>query len=384
MKTLADYDVQNKVVLLRVDYNVPVDDAGQVADTARIAETKPTIQYLREHGAKVVIMAHFGRPKGQINEAMRFAPIVPAISRVLGCSVQYVAEPIGESVKTKIAQLQAGDVMLLENIRFYPGEEKNDPEFAKQLASLGDLYVNDAFGAAHRAHASTAGVAEHLPHAAGLLMQREVEELTKVLNNPTHPVVAIIGGSKISTKLALIKNLLPKVEYVLLGGALANTVLLAQNHKIGKSLVEAELAGTVKDLLSNKLKVPVDVVVAKSIDESAEKRVVGLGQVEPDDYILDIGPDTVKLYAECIHQAKTIMWNGPMGVFEIESFAMGTYHVAKEVANSGAYTVLGGGETVSAVSKADVSEKISFISTGGGAMLEFLEGKLLPGIEALS
>ncbi len=384
MKTLQDLNVQNKVVLLRVDYNVPIDDVGQVADNSRIVETKPTIQYLRDHGAKVVIMAHFGRPKGKINDTMRFAPIIPAISQVLGCTVQYAADPIGESVKAQIAKLQPGDVLLLENIRFYPGEESNDPEFAKQLASLGDYYVNDAFGAAHRAHASTAGVAALLPHAAGLLMQREVEELTKALENPVHPVVAIIGGAKISTKLALIKNLLPKVEYVLLGGALANTVLLAQNHKIGKSLVESELADTVRDLLSNKLKVPVDVVVAKSVDEKAEKRVIGLGQVEPDDYILDIGPDTVKVYAECIRQAKTIMWNGPMGVFELESFAMGTYHVAKEVANSGAYTVLGGGETVSAVSKADVADKISFISTGGGAMLEFLEGKALPGITALN
>jgi phosphoglycerate kinase len=384
MKTLADLNVQNKVVLLRVDYNVPVNDQGEVADAARIVETKPTIQYLREHGAKIVIMAHFGRPKGQVNEAMRFAKIVPTLSAVLGVAVGYAPEPIGPAVQTKIQQLQPGDVLLLENIRFYPGEEKNDPEFAQQLAALGEVYVNDAFGAAHRAHASTAGVATYLPHAAGLLMQREVEELTKVLEHPTAPVVGIIGGAKISTKLDLIKNLLPKVDYMLLGGALANTVLLAQNHKIGKSLVEAELAGTIKDLLSNKLKVPVDVVVAKAVEENAPKRVVGLGQVEPDDYILDIGPDTAKLYAECIHEAKTIIWNGPMGVFEMESFAMGTYHVAKEVANSGAYSVLGGGETVSAVSKNGLESKISFISTGGGAMLEFLEGKQLPGISALN
>lgn len=387
MNNLKQLNLNNKTVLLRVDYNVPVDELGAVTDTARIVETKSTIAYLRAAGAKVVIMAHFGRPKGKVNEAMRFAKIVPTLSEVLGVPVQYNADSITEkfnAVQSAIANLKSSEVMLLENIRFYPGEETNDPAFAQLLASLGDVYVNDAFGAAHRAHASTAGVAAYLPHAAGLLMQREVEELSKVLHHPQPPVVGIIGGAKISTKLDLIKNLLPKVDYMLLGGALANTVLLAQNHKIGKSLVETELAGTITDLLSNKLKVPVDVVVAKAVEEEAPKRVVGLGQVEPDDYILDIGPDTVKLYAECIHQAKTIIWNGPMGVFELESFAMGTYHVAKEVANSGAYSVLGGGETVSAVSNHGLEEKISFISTGGGAMLEFLEGKQLPGIIALN
>lgn len=383
MKTLQDISVDNKTVLLRVDYNVPMDEMGQVSDASRIIETKPTIDYLREHKAKVVILAHFGRPKGQVNDKYRFAPIVPTVEQVLGVPVQYLKDTIGPEVKAKIQQMQSGDITLLENVRFYPGEEINDPVFAKELADLGDIYVNDAFGAAHRAHASTAGIAAYLPHAAGLLMQREVEELTKVITKPEHPVVAIIGGAKISTKLALIMNLLPKVEYMLLGGALANTVLLAQNHKIGKSLVEADLADTMKDVLSNKLKVPVDVVVAKAVAEDAEKRVISLGEVAEDDYILDIGPDTVKLYGDCIKSAKTILWNGPMGVFEMEAFAMGTYHVAKAVASSGAYSVLGGGETVSAVNKVGLEDKISFISTGGGAMLEFLEGKTLPGIVAL-
>lgn len=385
MKTLQDIDVQNKTVLLRVDFNVPIDkDTGQVSDTSRIEGVKPTIDYLRTQHCKVILVAHFGRPKGQVKDDLRFEPIIPVVSEVLGTPVQYVKESVGETVQAAINQLSAGEVLMLENIRFHAEEEQNDPEFAKQLAALADVYVNDAFGAAHRAHASTEGVAHLLPHAAGLLMQKEVEALTKVLNNPEPPVVAIVGGAKISTKMTLIKNLLPKVEYLLLGGALANTVLMAQNHKIGKSLVEQELAGTVKDLLSNKLRVPVDVVVAKEIKDDAEKRVVAVGAVEPDDYILDIGPDTVKMYAECIKTAKTIMWNGPMGVFELQAFAMGTYHLAKEVANSSAYSVLGGGETVSAVNNVGLEDQISFISTGGGAMLEFMEGKVLPGVAALN
>lgn len=385
MKTLQDIDVQNKTVLLRVDFNVPIDkDTGQVSDTSRIEGVKPTIDYLRAQHCKVILVAHFGRPKGQVKDDLRFEPIIPVVSEVLGTPVQYVKESVGATVQAAINQLSAGEVLMLENIRFHAEEEQNDPEFAKQLAALADVYVNDAFGAAHRAHASTEGVAHILPHAAGLLMQKEVEALTKVLNNPEPPVVAIVGGAKISTKMTLIKNLLPKVEYLLLGGALANTVLMAQNHKIGKSLVEQELAGTVKDLLSNKLRVPVDVVVAKEIKDDAEKRVVAVGAVEPDDYILDIGPDTVKMYAECIKTAKTIMWNGPMGVFELQAFAMGTYHLAKEVANSSAYSVLGGGETVSAVNNVGLEDKISFISTGGGAMLEFMEGKVLPGVAALN
>lgn len=396
MNTLADIDVSNKTVLVRVDFNVPLDDAGKVAEASRIAAAKPTIDYLRAKLAKVVLLAHFGRPIGQpkghaagepqnsTDAKFSFQPLVPAISETLGFSVQFAPACVGPEAQVAIQALQPGQVLLLENVRFHEAEKKNDPEFAKQLAALGDVYVNDAFGTAHRAHASIVGIAAYLPHAAGLLMQKEVEELTKVLENPEPPVVAIIGGAKISTKIALINNLLPKVEYLLLGGALANTILLAQNHKVGKSLVEAELAGTVKDLLSNKLRVPVDVVVAKEIKEDAEKHVVAVGAVQEDDYILDIGPDTVKLYGECIRESKTVLWNGPMGVFEMEAFAMGTYHVARAVVESGAYSVLGGGETVSAVNKVGLQNQIDFISTGGGAMLEFLEGKELPGIAALA
>lgn len=365
MKTLNDHQFKNKTVLLRVDFNVPLNPDGSVADTARIKETKPTIQYLGEHGAKIVIMAHFGRPQGKVNEARRFQPIVPMISSVLGCAVKYSPDFIGPAVQQAIQQLKAGEVFLLENIRFYPGEEANDPAFARQLAGLGDIYVNDAFGAAHRAHASTAGVAEYLPHAAGLLMQREVEQLSKVLSQPEHPVVAIIGGAKISTKLALIKNLLPKVDKLLLGGALANTLLLAQGYAVKQSLVERDLVDTVKNIFSDKLLLPTDVVWGE-------------------DRILDIGPNTVTAYSTIIRDAKTIIWNGPMGMFEDPAFAAGTLGIAKAVATSGAYSVLGGGETVSAIHQAGLQDQVSFISTGGGAMLEFLEGKQLPGIVCLN
>ena len=365
MKTLDQFSFQNKIVLLRVDFNVPLNADGSVADTARIQETKPTIQYLREHGAKIVIMAHFGRPKGKVNETMRFKPIIATVAEVLGCPVQYAPDPIGPTVQEQIKQLQSGEVLLLENIRFYPGEEANDPAFAQQLAGLGDFYVNDAFGAAHRAHASTAGIAAYLPHAAGLLMQREVEELSKVLTTPEHPVVAIIGGSKISTKLALIQNLLPKVDKLLLGGALANTLMLANGYDVKQSLVERDLVDMVKGLLSDKLLLPSDVVWGE-------------------DRILDIGPQTVAIYAAVIKTAKTIIWNGPLGMFEQSAYAAGTLGIAQAVAASGAYSVLGGGETVSAVHQAGVQDHISFISTGGGAMLEFLEGKQLPGIICLN
>ncbi|MFH0819321.1 MAG: phosphoglycerate kinase [Patescibacteria group bacterium] len=375
MKTLKDLNVNGQKVLLRVDFNVPLTDNMQVKDNTRIKEAVPTIKYLLEQGGakQVICLAHFGRPKGKIVEEMRLAPVVSELETILGM-------PVGYSRDLTVPE---GKVVLLENIRFYAGEEINDPEFSKQLASLADCYVNDAFGTAHRAHGSTAGVAELLPHAAGLLMQKEVENLEKVLHNPEHPVVAIIGGAKISTKISLIKNLLPKVEYLLLGGALANTVLLAQHKQVGKSLVEKDLANTISDLVSNKLRIPVDVATVKDIETKKDLKIKAVGAVIADDIILDIGPDTVNLYEKCIQQAKTIIWNGPMGLFEQTDFAKGTYGVARAVADSDGYSVIGGGETVAAVKNTGLENKISFISTGGGAMLEFLEGKTLPGIEAL-
>lgn len=374
MKVLSDLIVKDKRVLLRVDFNVPLDANKKVKDATRIEEALPTIKYLLAQEAKqIIILAHFGRPKGKVHEEMRLAPVAGKLQELLGEQVFY----------SKDLTVPAGRVALLENIRFYEGEEKNDPEFCKQLAGLADVYVNDAFGTAHRAHASTEGVAHLLPHAAGLLMQKEVESLTKVLNNPEHPVVAIIGGAKISTKIQLIKNLLPKVDSLLLAGALANTVLLAQHHKVGKSLVEADLTSTVQDLLDNKLRLPVDVITAFKAEADAEIHTRAVGEVLAEEMILDIGPDTVGMYSELIAKAKTVIWNGPMGLFEIPDFSKGTLKIAQAVADSQAYSVIGGGETVEAVKGMGLADKISFISTGGGAMLEFLEGKELPGVIAL-
>lgn len=367
MKNLKELDLKNKRILLRVDFNVPLNkETKEVKDDTRIKEALPTIQYCLEQGAKVILVSHLGRPKGEVKEELRLAPVAKKLAELLNKPVEYLK---------KINQPQT-DLVLLENIRFWPGEEKNDSGFAKQLASLADIYVNDAFGTAHRAHASTEGVAHFLPPAAGLLMQKEVETLSKLLAEPARPFVALIGGAKISTKIGLLKNLLSKVDYLLLGGALANTVLLAQNQEIGESLVEKELAETVKDLLSNKLKVPVDVVVH-------DQSIKAVGSVAGSDKIFDIGPDTVNLYSEIIKTAKTIVWNGPFGLFEEPPFDQGTLKIAQAVAASGAYSVVGGGETVEALEKMGLKDKVSFVSTGGGAMLEFLEGKELPGIKAL-
>lgn len=367
MKLLSNLNLAKQRVLIRVDFNVPLNkETKELKDDTRIREALPTIKYCLEQGAKVILVSHLGRPKGEIKEELRLEPVAKKLEQLLGRQVEYLRE-LGPGTT---------NLVLLENIRFWPGEEKNDPELAKQLAGLADVYINDAFGTAHRAHASTEGVAHLLPHAAGLLMQKEVENLTKLLHNPSKPFVALIGGAKISTKIGLLKNLLPKVDYLLLGGALANTVLLAQNQEVGESLVEKELAPTIADLLSNKLKVPVDVVVH---DQSSK----AIGTINKADKIFDIGPDTVNLYKEIIKTAKTIVWNGPVGLFEEPPFDQGTLKIAQAVAESGAYSVVGGGETVEALEKMGLKDKASFVSTGGGVMLEFLEGKNLPGIKAL-
>lgn len=375
MKTLKDIKIKDQRVLLRVDFNVPINSDNLVKDDTRIKEALPTINYLLENGAKqVIILAHFKRPKGKVNEDMRLTPVAKKLAELIKKPVAY----------SKDLSVPSGQIALLENIRFYPGEEKNDPAFAKQLAGLADVYVNDAFGTAHRAHASTEGVAHLLPHAAGLLLEKEVNNLQKILLKPEKPVVAIIGGAKISTKIQLIKNLLPRVDHLLLGGALANTVLLAQNHKIGNSLVEAELAETIKDLLNNKLHVPLDLLTSMKAETGQLVNLKAVGSDLDSEMILDIGTDTIKVYTEIINAAKTVIWNGPMGLFEIPEYAQGTYEIAKAVANSSAYSVIGGGETVEAVKSMGLDKQISFISTGGGAMLEFLEGKQLPGIVALN
>lgn len=391
MKTLHDLDVAGRRALVRADFNVPVNERGEIEDDNRIRAALPTINYILEHGGSVILMSHFGRPKpkadrtegGEPDPQFSLRPVAERLSELLGKEVPLAPDCVGDEVKKMADEMQPGDALLLENTRFHKEEKENDPEFSQQLASLADIYVNDAFGAAHRAHASTEGVARLLPHAAGLLLQKEVETLTDVMENPEKPVVAIIGGAKISTKIQLIKTMLDRVDSVILGGALANTVLLAQNHKIGKSLVEEKLASTVKDLIDNKLRIPVDVVCAKKAEAGAAKEIKAVGEVEDDDLILDIGSDTIDLYGGLIKDAKTIIWNGPMGMFEIPDFAEGTLDVARAVADSGAYSVVGGGETAQAIKEMGLADKISFISTGGGAMLEFMEGKKLPALEAL-
>lgn len=389
-KSIQDVDVQGKRVLLRVDFNVPVDENRKVTDDTRIRAALPTIKYLTGKGAKVILVSHFGRPKGQVNDKYRLDPVVGRLSELLGQPVAKTGDCIGPEVQDAVGKLQPGDVLLLENVRFYPGEEKNDEGLAKDLASLADLYVNDAFGAAHRAHASTAGVAKFLPAVAGFLMQKEIEIMGKALKDPERPFVAIIGGAKVSDKIGVIENLLGKVNSLIIGGGMANTFLKAQGYEVGKSLIEAEkveLAGSLINQAKERgvrLLLPVDVIAAEAFSADAAHKVVDVNAIPAEWMALDIGPKTSEQYAGTVKAAKTIVWNGPMGVFELEAFAKGTEAVAKALAESGAITIVGGGDSVAAVEKVGVADKMTHISTGGGASLEFLEGKALPGVEALA
>lgn len=389
-KSIQDVDVQAKRVLVRVDFNVPVDENRKVTDDTRIRAALPTIKYLTGKGAKVILVSHFGRPKGQVNDKYRLDPVVGRLSELLGQPVAKTGDCIGPEVQDAVGKLQPGDVLLLENVRFYPGEEKNDEGLAKDLASLADLYVNDAFGAAHRAHASTAGVAKFLPAVAGFLMQKEIEIMGKALKDPERPFVAIIGGAKVSDKIGVIENLLGKVNSLIIGGGMANTFLKAQGYEVGKSLIEAEkveLAGSLINQAKERgvrLLLPVDVIAAEAFSADAAHKVVDVNAIPAEWMALDIGPKTSEQYAGTVKAAKTIVWNGPMGVFELEAFAKGTEAVAKALAESGAITIVGGGDSVAAVEKVGVADKMTHISTGGGASLEFLEGKALPGVEALA
>lgn len=385
MKSLKELKLKGKRVLMRVDFNVPLNENLEVVDDTRLTAVIPTINYICEQGAKLILLSHLGRPKGEFKEEFRLEPVAKKLNSLIEPKVEYVNETIGEKVEDAVAALAASEVLLLENVRFYKEEKENDPEFAQKLADLADVYVNDGFAVAHRAHTSVVGVPEKMEEKAmGLLLQKEIESLTKVLDKPEKPVAALIGGAKISTKIALIEKLLNKTEHVMVGGALANTILLAQGKEVGKSLVEKELAESVKDLSSPKLLIPLDVVVAKEAKEGAEKQVKAIDQVEADDNILDIGPKTVEAFSKIIKDVKTVIWNGPMGLFEIADFAEGTNKIAQAVVDSSAYSIIGGGETVEAVKKTGNADQVSFISTGGGAMLEFLEGKELPGIKALN
>jgi phosphoglycerate kinase len=388
-QSIQDIDVRGKRVLVRVDYNVPIQD-GHITDDTRIRETLPTIQYLLEQGARLILMSHFGRPKGQVVEELRLTPVARRLSELLGRSVRKVDEVIGEAVETAAGELQEGEVLLLENVRFLAGEEKNDPELAKGLAQLADVYVNDAFGTAHRAHASTEGVAHHLPAVAGLLMEKELEVLGKALQNPERPFTAIIGGAKVKDKIAVIDNLLGLVDRLILGGGLANTFIKAQGYEVGQSLVDDERIELAKEFMEKakakgvEFLVPTDVVVADRFDAAAETKVVSVDAIPEGWMALDIGPETSKRYAETVQSSKLVVWNGPMGVFEMDAFANGTRTVAHSCAETPGYTIIGGGDSAAAVEKFELAEKMDHISTGGGASLEFMEGKALPGVVALN
>jgi len=388
-KSVRDVDVTGKRVFVRVDFNVPLE-GGKITDDTRIRETLPTIRYLIDKGAKVILASHLGRPKGKVVEEMRLTPVASRLAELLDKPVAKVDEAIGEAVKAKVNALNNGDVLLLENVRFYPGEEKNDPELAKAFAELADLYVNDAFGAAHRAHASTEGIAHYLPAVAGLLMEKELSVLGKALHNPDRPFTAIIGGSKVSDKIDVINKMLEIADNVLIGGGLAFTFLKAKGYEIGASLVDDSKLDAARDFmrkaegLGKTFLIPEDVVAAEDISETAAVKVVDAGGIPAGWKGLDIGPETSRKYAGVIKQSKLVLWNGPMGVFEMEPFAGGTRAVAEACAETSAYTIIGGGDSAAAVEKFGLADKMDHISTGGGASLEFMEGKALPGVVALS
>ena len=385
-KTIRDVDVQGKHVLVRVDFNVPLDD-GKVSDDTRIRAALPTIRYLLDRDAAVILCSHLDRPNGKVVDSLRMDPVAQRLSELLDRPVKKLDDCIGPEVEAAARAAKPGDLILLENTRFHPEEKQNDPAFASKLASLADLYVNDAFGSAHRAHASTEGVAHYLPAVAGLLMEKELEFLGKALASPKRPYVAILGGAKISDKIGVIENLLGQVDALLIGGGMANTFLKADGYDVAESLVEDGSLDTARDLIEragDKLVLPVDVTVADRFDADAFSQVVSVGEVPPKWRILDIGPRTLELFQERLAGARTVVWNGPMGVFEFPKFALGTEAVARMLAAlPDATTIIGGGDSAAAIERAGLADKMSHISTGGGASLEFLEGKTLPGVAAL-
>jgi phosphoglycerate kinase len=384
-KTVRDVPVGSKRVIVRVDFNVPLAD-GQVADDTRIQAALPTIQYLLDNGARVILMSHLGRPKGQVKEELRMAPVGERLSALIGRPVKVMRDCIGPEVRASVESLSAGEVMLLENLRFHPEERKNDPAFARELASLADVYVNDAFGTAHRAHASTAGIADYLPAVAGFLMEKEIEFLNKTLESPERPFVAILGGAKISDKIGVIENLLGKVDRLLIGGGMANTFLKAKGLEVGDSLVEDEALEMAWGLMAkagNKLLLPEDVVVANEFSNEAAYMTVDVEDAPQGWRILDVGPETMERFIEVLAGAKTVVWNGPMGVFEFPAFAAQTVSLARALAGIDATTIVGGGDSAAAGRQAGLADKMTHISTGGGASLGMLEGIELPGLAAL-
>jgi phosphoglycerate kinase len=382
MKTLKDVDVRGKRVLVRVDFNVPLKE-GEVADDTRIRAALPTIKHLLEQGAKVILMSHLGRPKG-IQGSLRLDVIAKRLSKLLSKPLIKLDECVGPKVNEAVRKLSEGEICLLENLRFYPGEKKNDPEFAKQLASLAEIYINDAFATAHRSHASTVGVAEYLPAVGGLLLEKEVKFLGHLLKSPQKPFVAILGGAKISDKIGVIRNLLPKVDSFLIGGGLANAFLAAKGFGVGKSLLEGvEVAEDLLGRGEEKFSLPLDVVVASSPEAGASFKVVSVDCVPEGWHITDIGPKTIKKFTKDLSKARTVMWNGPLGIFEVAEFSKGTVEIARALADLDATVIVGGGETAAAVQQAGLSNQMTWVSTGGGASLKFLEGSELAAIEAL-
>jgi phosphoglycerate kinase len=385
-KTVRDVDVQDKRVLVRVDFNVPLKEST-VADDTRIRAALPTLNYLLEHGAALILCSHLGRPKGDVVSDLKMDPVATRLGELLGRPVKKLDDCVGPQVEAAAKEMKPGDIILLENTRFHAEERANDPEFAKQMASLADIYVNDAFGAAHRAHASNVGVANYLPAVAGFLMEKELEFLGKVTENPEHPYVAILGGAKISDKIGVIESLLKKCDRLLIGGGMANTFFKAMGFEVGDSLVEEEAIPTAKSLLEQSgghLVLPVDVAIADAFDNDANTQVVAPSDVPAGWRILDVGPKTVTTFESALGGAKTVVWNGPLGVFEMPNFAKGTFALAKVLADVDAVTVIGGGDSAAAVRQAGLEDKMTHVSTGGGASLEFLEGKTLPGVAILA
>ena len=388
-KTVRDLDVAGKKVLVRVDFNVPLNDKGEITDDTRITASLPTIQYLLEQKAAVILMAHLGRPKGQVKPELSLAPVAKHLGKLLGKKILFAPDCVGEAAQAAASKLKPGHILLLENLRFHKEEEKNDMEFAEKLASLADMYVNDGFGVSHRAHASVEGVTHFLPAAAGFLLEKEIQYVGQAVTNPLHPFVAIIGGAKVSDKIGVISNLLDKVDTLLIGGGMANTFLAAQGYKMGKSLVEEDKLDLAKELLAKAKKnkvnmlLPTDLVMAAAFAPNAEHVTEKVKNLNQDYMALDIGAETSKAYAEALADAKMIVWNGPMGVFEMDAFCKGTEAVAKAVAKSRATSIVGGGDSVAAIEKLGLAKRITHISTGGGASLEYLEGKVLPGVAAL-
>lgn len=384
-KTIEDVEIKGKKVLVRVDFNVPLDQQ-QITDDTRIRAALPTINYLLEGGAAVILMSHLGRPGGKANQEFSLEPVAEYLGGMLENKVMFVPDCIGKIAESSSAELKPGEVLLLENTRFHPGEKENDPEMAEKLASLGKLFVNDAFGTAHRRHASNVGVANFLPAVAGFLLEKEIKYLDKAIKNPERPFVAVLGGAKISGKIGVINNLLSRVDQILIGGGMANTFFKAKGYQLGDSLVENEVLDIARDLLAkagDKIVLPADVVIADEFSADAQKKTIDAGDVPAGWQILDVGPETIKLFQAYLKDVGTIVWNGPMGVFEFPAFAEGTFSVAKAVADSSAVSIIGGGDSASAVSKAGLTEQITHVSTGGGASLQMLEGENLPGLDAL-